>query len=98
MAEVTLIRCAGCGTPLGRDPPNAAVMEHVASCPEHPLAKRLAAEVALADRLVETLIAVVDEQGIDHVDEDCPQDDTCDCPLVARVNAALAAHQERRRG
>jgi hypothetical protein len=64
--------------------------------------QRLSAEVArlreerdlIAGALREmraTLIAVIDWQGIDHEDEACPEDDTCACPLIARVNAACDA-------
>jgi hypothetical protein len=40
---VTLIRCVGCGLPLGRDVPNAGALAHVRSCAGHPLARELAA-------------------------------------------------------
>lgn len=45
---------------------------------------------AAAADLLAALCAVVDWQGIDHEDDKgCPEDDTCKCPLVARVNAAI---------
>lgn len=74
------------------------------------LKQQLAAVTAERDRLAaegvmlrQVFGEVVDRQGIDHEDENCPEDDTCTCELVAKVNAAFknspatAAESERMR-
>jgi chromosome segregation ATPase len=33
--------------------------------------------------------ALIDWQGVTHEDDDCPEDDTCRCPIVVKVNAAF---------
>ena len=43
------------------------------------------------------LMEVVDWQGIDHVG-DCPGDDTCECPLVEKVNSAIRAYRSSEAG
>lgn len=44
--------------------------------------------------LLEALKALVDWQGVDHIG-DCPGDDTCECPIVAQVNAAITKAEGR---
>jgi hypothetical protein len=59
MSEVVLIRCVGCGTPLGQAPYTAAHVAHAASCPKHPLAAEVAAlreELSTRRAQVESLI------------------------------------------
>ena len=54
--------------------------------------------------LLAALKALVDWQGVEHQAaagpdgdaEDCPEDDTCRCPIVAQVNAAIAKAERRR--
>jgi hypothetical protein len=45
---------------------------------------------ARVGRLDAVLLRLIDEGAVEHEDG-CPEDDTCDCPFVAQVNAALAA-------
>ena len=41
-------------------------------------------------KLQDLVYVLVDECGADiHDEEGCPQDDTCECPMAARVNEAL---------
>jgi hypothetical protein len=48
---------------------------------------------AYADQAIKEMqaliFALVDEGAAEIHEEGCPQDDTCCCPLAARVNAAL---------
>jgi hypothetical protein len=37
----------------------------------------------------EAVGALIDWQGVTHEDDDCPEDDTCRCPIVVKVNAAF---------
>jgi hypothetical protein len=39
----TLIRCIGCGLPLGNAamPPTKGALDHVRTCPQHPLAEEI---------------------------------------------------------
>ena len=54
--------------------------------------------ISAAPDLLAALKALVDWQGVEHQAaagpdgdaEDCPGDDTCRCPIVAQVNAAIA--------
>ena len=54
--------------------------------------------IAAAPDLLEALKALVDWQGIEHQSvsgpdgdtEDCPEDDTCVCPIVMQIEAAIA--------
>lgn len=39
---ITLIRCIGCGLPLGEGTPSHGALEHVRTCAKHPLAKEIA--------------------------------------------------------
>jgi hypothetical protein len=43
MDEVTLVRCAGCGVPLGNQVPSEGALDHARKCEHHPLATELAA-------------------------------------------------------
>jgi len=40
-------------------------------------------------RLAKTWREIIEEDGVDHDDPDCPQDDTCRCENVAKINAAF---------
>jgi hypothetical protein len=48
------------------------------------------------------LMELVDAQGVEHQAaagpdgdaEDCPEDDSCRCPLIAQVNAAITSARE----
>jgi hypothetical protein len=51
--------------------------------------ERVLALLERVRRLDKVLRDVVDAQGIDHETDDCPEDDTCGCLLIARVNKAL---------
>jgi hypothetical protein len=59
--------------------------------------------IAAAPDLLEALKALVDWQGVEHqatagpdgAAEDCPGDDTCRCPIVVQVNAAIARAEGR---
>jgi DNA repair exonuclease SbcCD ATPase subunit len=52
-------------------------------------AERDAAQAEVA-AMRSAIIGVIEYQGIDHDDDDgCPEDDTCRCENIARVNAAL---------
>lgn len=42
-----------------------------------------------SEKLRRVLIAVVETQGIDHDEEDCPEDDTCRCENIRLANEAL---------
>jgi hypothetical protein len=57
---VSLIRCVGCGTPLGQTPYTQAHVEHARTCPKHPLA----AEIAELKREVEHLLAGHGERAV----------------------------------
>lgn len=46
------------------------------------------AERAKSTRLHTALVAYVVEHGLEH-EGDCPEDDTCECPLVLGLEAAL---------
>jgi hypothetical protein len=55
-------------------------------------------EAALNKRLTAVLVRLHDatsayflHNGAEHETEDCPEDDTCECPLVNAVNEAFAA-------
>jgi hypothetical protein len=52
------------------------------------IAERDAAQ-AEAAAMRSAIIGVIEYQGIDHDDDGCPEDDTCRCENIARVNAAL---------
>src|SRR5688572_22997275 len=59
--------------------------------------------IAAAPDLLAALKELVDWQGVEHQAaagpdgdaEDCPGDDTCRCPIVAQVNAAIAKAEGR---
>lgn len=42
-------------------------------------------------RLHDATSAYFEHNGAEHETEDCPEDDTCECPLVNAVNEAFAA-------
>lgn len=50
------------------------------------------------DELLAVLLDVIERQGIDHDPtedgDECPADDTCTCPFVVRVNAAIRAAED----
>jgi hypothetical protein len=52
---------------------------------------------ALARQLGEAFLEVISWQGVEHSDDECPEDDTCECPLVARVNTVLAAFEQAKK-
>lgn len=54
-----------------------------------------ATAVVQITQLREALAEIIDVQGVDHEDEDCPEDDTCHCSNIARVNAAFRADAGR---
>lgn len=41
MNDVVLVRCAGCGTPLGNQVPSEGALKHVRECEKHPLAAEI---------------------------------------------------------
>lgn len=47
---------------------------------------------------LEELMRVFDKHiqwnGVEHDDEECPEDDTCTCATVAEINAAFTAAEE----
>ena len=45
--------------------------------------------LAAAPELLATWRDYIDIFNVEHEIEDCPMDDTCECPLVARINAAI---------
>ncbi len=49
---------------------------------------RLSGLLAARRREDEALCAYFGEYGAEHADEDCPEDDTCECPLVEAMNLA----------
>jgi len=46
--------------------------------------------VSTTNALVDALCAYVEDRGLEH-DQDCPEDDTCECPLVRALSKALDA-------
>jgi len=48
-----------------------------------------AALISAAPELLATWRDYIDQWNVRHEIENCPEDDTCECPLVARINAAI---------
>lgn len=91
MSDVVLVRCIGCGAPLGNQVPNAGALAHVMECDRHPLAqaladaKKLAAEGRKAGRAEAAAILMAQEAesfpsayGDDALVESYPIGDTGD--------------------
>jgi hypothetical protein len=70
---------------------------HRTSRPSPESSEEVMSEKELIAELLAALKALVDWQGVEHQAtagpdgdaEDCPGDDTCECPIVAQVNAAI---------
>lgn len=54
------------------------------------LIERLEKAEAQRDQLAKALMRMVDRQGVDCEDPECPADDTCRCTTPALVNSSLA--------
>ena len=60
------------------------------------LERNLATTLALADEMDEGLREMVLQYGAPH-HENCPQDDTCDCPTPRQINKALVLYAAHRK-
>jgi hypothetical protein len=75
------------GTLVTRSTPS--LIEPLARGIEQLVESELAAAKAALETVRGVLRELVTRQGVRHDDEECPEDDTCRCPNIARVNAAL---------
>ena len=60
------------------------------------LAEKMQESNRLIDELREMVDLAVDAGGFSFHEEGCPEDDTCDCPDVKRVNAAMGDFKSKR--
>lgn len=95
MSAVLLIRCIGCGAPLGNQVPSEGALAHVRTCERHPLARELAHLRAQRDDLQARNTELVmarrsAEQQLRERDEDFDRVASVGRKALARAEAAEA--------